>query len=376
MHPAPLALLLLCTPHALACEPATGFPVGTDSSQDSAAEEALPPLPDIEAWGPVAPEQWKVAKFLPGASSDTITLMKRERDYTIEDTIVEGSCRTAVICYQGGGPYRGLTIRNSILRVVPGTLPLDRSYWAFRGYDMIDTRLERVEITNFGRITHKHDEGHAIYLNIKGPLTLEDCNIHHNGGQGLQLVNRPPESVLPPGPATGAITIRRTSFRENGFNPDRGATQVSIFGTGQEILMEDVLILAGHDETEYSRDRTGGGLLIEMEGYDRNRPEKGVWWRPAKLPEDFEIPFAQGRTLLRRVGIFQKNPNRPIVQIKGCEELIVRNCWFGAGRIVLDHPKKPGRNCGRIVWEGNHGTAEVIHRGRRLGTASEDFVIE
>lgn len=377
MHLLPFALIAFLTPPALACGPPLEVhDVREAAPQDAAPARAAIEIPDIESWGPIEPERWKVAKFLPGTSSDTITLMKKERGFTIENTLVQASARTAVICYQGGGPYRGLTIRNSILRVEPKTIPLGRSYWAFRGYDMIDTRLERVEITEFGKITNMHDEGHAIYLNVKGALTLEDCDIHHNGGQGLQLVNRPAESVLPPGPAAGAITLRRTSFRENGFNPDRGATQVSIFGTGQSIVMEDVFIVAGYDQTKYPRERTGGALLIEMEGFDPNRPEKSVWWRPAKLPEDFEMPYAQGKTELTRVGIFHKDANRPIVQVKGCEELIVRDCWFGEGRIELDHPRKAGRDCGRIVWEGNRGKAVVFHKGKRLGTAAQDFVIE
>jgi len=302
--------------------------------------------------------------------------MRAESGFTLVDTIVQASARTAFICYQNGGPYRGTTLRNSILRVEPQTLWLGRSYWAFRGYDMIDTVLERVEITGFGQITDKHDEGHAIYLNVAGPLTIADCAIHHNGGQGLQLVNRPAESVLDRGPAEGAITIRNTSFRENGFNPDRGATQVSIFGTGQTISMEDVEIVAGHDDTPYRGGWTGGALLIECEGYDPSRPKRAVWWRPDELPEDWEMPFSQGRTELLRVRMFHEKPNRPLVQIKGCEELIVRDCRFGEGRIDLDMPGKPGRDCGRIVWEGNAGPAQVFHQGRRMGTASDDFVIE
>jgi hypothetical protein len=100
-----------------------------------------------------------------------------------------------------------------------------------------------------------------------------------------------------------------------------------------------------------------------------------VWWRPEKLPEDWEMPFSQKRVELTRVRVFHKQPNRPIVQIKGCEELIVRDCRFGIGRIELDLPHKAGRDCGHIVWQGNSGPAQVFHRGKELGTASDDFVI-
>ena len=349
---------------------------GAASQEDPPERAPLPalaPLPPLVDVGPIPPAQWNKRPFLPGDSSDTITLKSREAGFTVQDTIVQASARTAFICYQNGGPYRGTTLRNSILRVDPGTIPLERSYWAFRGYDMIDTVLDRVEITGFGKVTYKHDEGHAIYFNIAGSLLLEDCHIHHNGGQALQLVNRPSESILPSGPAAGCITIRRTAFRENGFNPDRGAFQVSIFGTGQAISMEDVEIIAGRDGTPYPGDHTGGALLIEAEGHSNKRP---VWWRPAELPEDFPMPFAQGRVELVRVRIDHQAPNRPLVQIRGCEELIVRDCRFHGGRIDLDLPGKPGRESGRIVWEGNGGSAEVFVRGRHMGPAGNDFVIE
>ncbi|MEW6072842.1 MAG: hypothetical protein AB1726_09665 [Planctomycetota bacterium] len=370
----PLALLAAL---ALACRPAgggggaTAVPGASRPLDGEAAEP--PPLPPLGALGPAAPGEWAVRSFLPGPSADTITLKSREEGFALAGTIVQASARTAMICYQNGGPYRGIRLADSILRVEPGTLPLDRSYWGLRGYDVVDLWLERVEIAGFGAVTPKHDEGHAIYLNLAGPLTLEGCVIHHNGGQGLQLVNRPKESVLPPGPAAGAIAIRRSAFRENGFNPDRGATQVSIFGTGQAILLEDVEIVAGRDGTPFPGGRTGGALLIEAEAPDGQRP---VWWRPAEGGAEEEIPFAQGRCELIRVRIDHADPNRPLVQIKGCAELVVRDCRFAGGRVEIDLPGKPGRDCGRIEWEGNGGPAEVFVRGRRMGSAAQDFVIE
>jgi hypothetical protein len=71
-----------------------------------------------------------------------------------------------------------------------------------------------------------------------------------------------------------------------------------------------------------------------------------------------------------------RSPNRPIVQIKGCEELIVRGSVFRGGRVDLDDPTKPGRNNGRIVWSGNAGDAVVFLGGVRVGTADQDFTAE
>jgi len=325
--------------------------------------------------GPTPPDKWKIVPPKNSDWGDTYAIQRATDGLRIEDTILEASPRTALILYEHRGPYENVVIKNSILRVEPGTLPLDRSYWGIRGYDVIDMLLENVEITGFGQITLKHDEGHAIYLNLQGSLTLSGCDIHHNGGQGLQLVRRPAESDFPPGPAKGFIAVRNTRFLENGFNPDRGGFQVSIFGTGQDIRMQDVIIAAGFDKTEYPDGQTGGGLLIEAEAFKEWR-KKPVWWRPDELPEGFEAPFTQGHVELVNVHVYQRNANRPIVQIKGCEDLVVRGCSFGAGRIELDAPDKQGRDCGRIVWQGNQGAATVYVRGERKGPATEDFVIE
>ncbi len=326
-------------------------------------------------FGPLDPESLKVVAPRSAATADTITLKERERGFVVEDTLVQASLRTALICYQNGGPYVGTTVRNSILRVEPGVLALDRSYWGVRAYDMVDTLFERVEITGFGKVTPRHDEGHAIYMNVIGPLTIIGCDIHLNGGQALQLVNRPAESVLPPAPGSGTITIRGTSIRENGFNPDRGGTQVSIFGTGHDVVLDGVEIIAGRDGTPFLRNQTGGALLIEPETF---RPIKGasnVWWRPKEQPAGFVMPFTQGRVQLTGVVIDHVNPNRPIVQIKGCRELLVQGCTFVRGRVDIDLPGKPGRECGLVSWKGNRGDAEVYYRGERLGLASEDFVV-
>ena len=344
-----------------------------DAGGASAAREPLEPLVDI---GPIPPPQWKVIEPRSGPSSDTFSLKRSVAEFLVEDTILQASSRTGFIAYSKRGPYRNVVFRNSIVTVAPGTIPLDRSYWAIRGYDMIDTLFERVEITGFGKITPKHDEGHAIYLNVAGSLTLTSCNIHHNGGQGLQVVNRPGETVLPVGPAAGTITIRNTSFRENGFNPDRGGFQVSLFGTGQAIVLEDVEILAGLDGTPFPGDRTGGGLLIEVEAFNPRRPEKPVWWHPGRFEAGWKPPFGQGRTELTRVRVQHVNPDKSLVQIKGCQELIVTDCDFRGGSIQLDHPRKPGRDCGRIEWRGNRGDALVFFQGSPLGRADEDFVIQ
>lgn len=337
----------------------------------SAAQEGQEP----RRFGPLDPKSLKVIEPRSASTGDTISLKDQEQGFVVEDALVYASVRTALICYQKGGPYVGTVVRNSILRVEPGVLPLDRSYWGVRAYDMVDTLFERVEITGFGRVTPRHDEGHAIYMNVLGALTITGCDIHHNGGQALQLVNRPAESVLPPAPGSGTIAIRGTSIRENGFNPDRAGFQVSIFGTGHDVVLDDVEIIAGRDETLFPRNQTGGALVIEPEAFQPTRPQPNVWWRPKELPEGFVTPFTQGSVQLTRVVIDHVNPNRPIVQIKGCRELVVQGCTFVSGRIDIDLPNKPGRECGFVSWKDNRGDAEVFYRGERLGLASEDFVV-
>ncbi|HED65350.1 MAG TPA: hypothetical protein ENJ09_07325 [Planctomycetes bacterium] len=317
------------------------------------------------------------AKPVPG--SDTISITKPTNGYTLKDVVLEASPRAAILFFDHRGPFEGTHFDNVLIHVAPKTLPLDRAYWGVRGYDLVDTLFEHLEITGFGRVTDKHDEGHAIYLNPAGDFTLRDSFIHHNGGQGLQLVNRPEETSFPKGPRTGTITVEDTRFEENGFNPDRGAFTVSIFGTGQDVVLRNVTILAGLDGTAYPRGRTGGALVIEPEPYAPSRG-KLPWWRPDDPPEDFTPPFTQGRVLLENVTVRFKDPSKPLLQIKGCKELIVRNCTFesvaGApGRIELDLPDKPGRTNGHVLWEHNRGNARVSIAHRPVGPVSEDFEV-
>ena len=88
------------------------------------------------------------------------------------------------------------------------------------------------------------------------------------------------------------------------------------------------------------------------------------------------MPYTQGKVELIDLRVRHRKPNRPIVVIKGCQELIVRGCNFEGGNIDLDNPEKPGRNCGKIVWEGNSGNAPVYHKGEIIGLARNDFTIE
>ena len=285
--------------------------------------------------------------------------------------------RTALMFYERSGPHTGVVLRDVELSVEPGTLELDRAYWGLRGYDIADALFEHVKITGFGVVTEEHDEGHAIYLNPLGDLTFVGCSFHHNGGQAIQLVRRPPESVEPEGPAPGTIRIERSRFAENGFNPDRGAFQISIFGTGQDVVLRDVELVAGHDPAVvWPGGLTGGALLIESDAFQMRPRGPNTWWRPEELPEGFVPPYTTGRCELERVRIHHRDPNRPIVQIKGCRELLVTECDIAEGDVHLDMPRKAGPENGSIQWRGNRGEARVLWRGEFVGAAWQDFVVE
>ncbi|MEX1024554.1 MAG: hypothetical protein WD226_05700 [Planctomycetota bacterium] len=312
----------------------------------------------------------------PAASGDAIAVTQASLDFRLENTRVQAGRRAALMFYERSGLHRGVRVVDTELSVEPGTLELDRAYWGVRAYDLVDAVFERVEITGFGVVTDQHDEGHAVYLNPLGDVAFLDCHFHHNGGQAIQLVRRPTESVEPEGPAPGTITVARTRLAENGFNPDRGAFQLSIFGTGQDVTLTDVEIIAGHDPAvDWPGGLTGGALLIESDGFQMRPRGPNTWWRPAELPADFEAPFTTGRAELTRLRIHHKNPNRPVVQIKGCRELLVTDSEFAEGDIHLDLPRKPGRENGSITWTGNRGEARVFWRGDYVGPAWQDFQV-
>ena len=140
----------------------------------------------------------KVIRPKRGVSADTFALRRKEEGFLIENTVLNASTRTAFICYDHAGPAPRQPLPQ---RPDPtsrrGPCPTTARTGACAGYDMVGTVFHGVEITGFGKVTPHHDEGHALYLNLAGDLTLIDCDIHDNGGQGLQAVN-PPERVVAP----------------------------------------------------------------------------------------------------------------------------------------------------------------------------------
>lgn len=348
--------------------------VGPKTSTPAApTPPSRPPLEGLAAFGPRLERLESVER---SSAGDTLAVKAASTGFTLTGTHVEAGKRTGLIFYERSGRHENVHLADVLVSVAPGTLEFDRAYWGVRGYDLVDAVFERVEITGFGVVTPKHDEGHAIYLNPLGSITIADCHLHHNGGQAIQLVRRPIESVEPEGPASGTITVRNTRLAENGFNPDRGAFQLSIFGTGQDVVLTDVEIIAGHDpDVTWHNGMTGGALLIESDRFKLKPRGANTWWRGEEEPAPDDMVFTTGRATLTRVRVHHRNPNRPIVQIKSCRELVVEDSDFAEGVIQLDMPKKAGRDSGSIRWTGNRGEATVKWRGETLGPAWRDFEI-
>jgi hypothetical protein len=338
-----------------------------DEEVDLSARDALRApdgfVVDVADWEEIVPTQdW--TDYTVKESNATSGVVR-------EQQLIRSARRSGLATYTGV-LHEDWTLRDVTVVPAEGV----RTLWGMRVYEISDWLLERVEIAYMGVPGdggRSGREGHAFYGNVAGDLTFDNCWIHHNRGQAIQVVARPRSGTAP---AVGKLTVRNSLLQENGFDSDRAAFAVTVHGPGSEydVELEDVRIEAlrlpdhqGHDgRVRNSR----GGICIAPVG---NLPNEPVWY-DAEDP-----PFTNGRVTLNNVLVAMRRPAQALGLFRGIRELEVTGCAFYGGEgseVVIDAPGKPGRDCGRVVWKGNQGDATLVYRGRALGPVSGDYELE
>lgn len=117
--------------------------------------------------------------------------------------------------------------------------------WGLRGYEVSGT-LANLQLWRVGDWTRGR-EGHAVYLNVSGNLSIRKLTGIQCGAQLLQIVWRALESVGPR--PTGANTIRLSellAFQCGMINTGmavRASWPISIFNTGARITMDNITVI-------------------------------------------------------------------------------------------------------------------------------------
>jgi hypothetical protein len=175
--------------------------------------------------------------------------------------------------------------------------------WAMRLYNVTNMRIKDTVFRYVGDL-EKGREGHCIYLNLLGDLTLDNVFCHTSLGQGLQLVYRPWETNVSPEliPTEKDIIINKSRFVNLGGG-DRDSFAVSIFGTGHRITMSDVLVRETNQLPSWDNTRTGV----------KNRSRGGILIGAGD--------FGNRDAVFTAVHVLLKDSDRPAVQIEECDHL-------------------------------------------------------
>lgn len=141
--------------------------------------------------------------------------------------------------------------------------------WLVRAYDLAGSEFHTC---SFSPNTHVV-EGHGLYANLNGRLTITDSDFLSIAGNGIQLVRRPSEqgastfdNVPPYGPALGSVNILDISFFAHDTPSQRCSYSLAYYGCGQ-----DLRVLNYHGG-ELRR----GLIVVEPEPVGSNG---GTWWQ-------------------------------------------------------------------------------------------------
>jgi len=228
-----------------------------------------------------------------------------------------------------------------------------RTWWLMRLYEVLGFSSRNTEYFHSGVHPTPPDgqktEGHGLYISLinGGNLDLVSCNFHDMQGNGVQVVNRPSESVFPQTTPKfyWGVNIQHTHFWDCCQAEERGSFALAIYNPGPQVKIEDVGItytdrfpVFQHGGVNY---KSRGGILI------------GDAQRKGQTPQ--RTRFA----VLEHVVIKQTNPLHPAMQFEGIDDLTVVRAIFegeGVSKIVVDE------NCGEVWMKSMSGDVDIVIR--------------
>jgi len=209
--------------------------------------------------------------------------------------------------------------------------------WGIRGYNVMGV-LENLEMWRCGDWTQGR-EGHAVYLNVAGSLTVRKLKAVQCGGQLLQLVWRASETrmleALWPD-ANDTILLEECEAVDCGAINEgmavRASWPVSIFHPGQRIAVRDLVV-----ETNLPTFVGGtagpcnshGALVATWGERGVKTPElviDGLHGRLVKPDRSVIRLTGVGHTELRRIGLTVEGGAMNVALVEDCDSLIVEDC--------------------------------------------------
>lgn len=296
---------------------------------------------------------------------------------TFERRIFESGRRTAVQ-YHTALPiyFRDHIYRDVEIRPAKAFDPTDEQSgmeWGGRFYNTANLLFERLWVHH---ANSNSGEGHGLYVDPSGALTLRNSRIEDCGGQLLQVFNRQWGSVFGPGEpptnlpfAAGQVRISEFVGRNAGWNPSRGAFALTFNGLGPDadIVIENVDL---HLEWSAPQIRSGrqcwsaGGIVISK----TDVPPAWMTVVPSRNA---------GHVHLKNWKLVMKQPRQYLLKVDNVESLTIENSHFealgGEGLIQIDEPGWTDKDSGKITIRNCTGNAIVYVKGQKVGLVSEGY---
>lgn len=212
--------------------------------------------------------------------------------------------------------------------------------WGWRCYEVDGMAVRGCVFYQSGKWKHGAHEGHSIYANAFGDLTVEDCVFYEGGAQALQVdwrggctaemepswwpetkITAPAEYLAPSGflgrgLPTKTIAVRRCAVIECGkiragapfpVEVERDSWDFTLYGTGQMVLIEDVYMreLEGTKITKSDGSVYYSTVGILHQDVRRCYPRSAPWVKVLRFK-------AEGRV-----------NDRPMIQVGNAEDVLI-----------------------------------------------------
>lgn len=190
---------------------------------------------------------------------------------------------------------------------------LGQLYWFARLYNVVDCLIDGCDFHDIGAFAqyshegvsltpHGKREGHALYFNLHGDLSILQTHFQNCLGQGVQVVNRPHETLIQD-PPSGTIQIKDSTFQDCSRDPgDRAAYPLSIFNTrGHDCFIRRVSIWSTDETPVWYNSRTS----------ENCRSRGGALFEGA----------SDKKLSIKHLNVLLLDPDRPAVKIRGWESI-------------------------------------------------------